>query len=83
MQAASYRFQALLYTVALERYLVQRLGSTYRRAEHLGDAWYLFIRATGLHLPDGTPCGIWRHRFSDALLDVVQGELSRTQERAA
>ena len=83
MQAASYRFQALLYTVALERYLVQRLGSTYRRAEHLGDAWYLFIRATGLHLPDGTPCGIWRHRFSDALLDVVQGELSRNQERAA
>ena len=75
MQRNGYRFQALLYVVALERYLRERLGTSYRRAQHLGDAWYLFIRATGLSLPDGTPCGVWRHRFDDALLDAAQAVL--------
>ena len=72
MLATGYRFQALLYTVAVERYLRERLGDAYRRSEHLGDGWYLFIRAVGLQLPDGTPCGVWRHRFDDGLLDAVQ-----------
>lgn len=76
MDATSYRFQALLYTVALERYLKWRLGTDYVRAQHLGDVWYLFVRAVGLRLPDGTACGVWQHRFDDALLDAMQEGLA-------
>ena len=83
MDAAHYRFQALLYTVALERYLQTRLGASYERSRHLGDCWYLFIRAVGLTLPDGSPCGIWRHRFSDMLLDAVQQVFSSRHEEVA
>lgn len=70
MQRSHYRFQALLYTVALERYLRQRLAD-YRRERHLGDSWYLFVRAVGLD----ADAGIWRHRFADALVDAVQTAL--------
>ena len=83
MRATGYRLQALLYTVAVERHLRERLGSTYRRDVHLGDCWYLFIRAVGLRLPDGTACGVWRHRFGDALLDAVQSALGSRMEEAA
>lgn len=76
MDATSYRFQALLYTVALERYLKWRLGDAYVRAQHLGDSWYLFVRAVGLRLPDGTACGVWHHRFDDDLLDAMQEGLA-------
>jgi exodeoxyribonuclease V beta subunit len=67
MQDNHYRFQALLYCVALDRYLRQRLGAAYRRGAHLGECFYLFIRAAGL----GMGAGVWRHRFPDALLDEV------------
>jgi len=83
MDAAGYRFQALLYTVAVERYLRERLGAQYHRATHLGDCWYLFIRAVGLRLPDGTPCGVWHHRFEDGLLDAVQQVFGLNVQEAA
>jgi exodeoxyribonuclease V beta subunit len=67
MRGANYRFQALLYAVALDRYLRQRLGQAYRRSEQLGECFYLFIRGAGL----GPGAGIWRHRFADRLLDAV------------
>lgn len=75
MRTTGYRLQALLYVVAVERYLRERLGSAYQRSTHLGDCWYLFVRAVGLTSPDGQPCGVWRYRFDDALLDTVQSEL--------
>ena len=83
MLATGYRLQALLYTIAVERYLRERLDHGYRRAQHLGDCWYLFIRAVGLRLPDGTPCGVWHHRFDDGLLDAVQGVLGLQLKEAA
>ncbi len=83
MSQAGYRFQALLYAVAVERYLRERLGPDYQRARHLGDCWYLYIRAAGLTLPDGTRCGVWRHRFDDALLDAVQNVLATRSQEAA
>lgn len=83
MAASGYRLQALLYTLALERYLRERLGAGYQRARDLGDCWYLFIRAVGLRLPDGTPCGVWRHRFDDALLDAAQAVLGLTLQEVA
>jgi len=71
MDAHHYRFQALLYTVALDRLLRQRLP-VYRRETHLGEAIYLFVRAVGL-APDA---GVWRQRFAEALLDAVDGVLA-------
>ncbi|MGY3041085.1 exodeoxyribonuclease V beta subunit [Rhodanobacter sp. TND4EL1] len=67
MDASHYRFQALLYTVAVDRYLHQRLGAGYQRDRQLGACIYLFIRAAGL----GPDVGIWRHRFPGDLLDAV------------
>ncbi|HET9033323.1 MAG TPA: UvrD-helicase domain-containing protein [Dokdonella sp.] len=67
MDASNYRFQALLYCVALDRYLAQRIGHSYDRASQLGECFYLFVRAVGL----GKDAGIWRHRFPDALLAAV------------
>lgn len=61
-----YPFQALLYTLALERYLRQRLRD-YQRARHLGHTIYLFVRAAGL----APQAGIWARRFDDRLLDAV------------
>ncbi|MEO7072839.1 MAG: UvrD-helicase domain-containing protein [Rhodanobacter sp.] len=71
MDENHYRFQALIYTVAADRYLRQRIGARYRR-EQLGQCVYLFVRAAGL----ATDTGIWRHRFADALLDAVDAVLT-------
>ncbi|MCQ4164324.1 UvrD-helicase domain-containing protein [Tahibacter harae] len=78
MQEHHYGFQALLYTVAVERYLRQRLPG-YRRAQHLGEAIYLFVRASGLDAASG----IWRHRFDGALLDAVDHALGAPRRGAA
>ncbi len=70
MTDSHYRFQALLYTIAVDRYLRQRVPG-YRRSEHLGEAIYLFVRATGI-APDVAPhAGLWVHRFDEGLLDAV------------
>ena len=71
MDAHHYRFQALLYTVALDRMLRQRLPG-YVRGHHLGEAIYLFVRAVGL----APEAGVWRHRFDDALIEAVDNVLA-------
>ena len=73
-----YGFQALIYTIALERHLRLRVRN-YQRDRHLGDAWYLFVRAVGL----APGAGVWRHRFSDALLDAVDAALPGMAMEAA
>jgi exodeoxyribonuclease V beta subunit len=78
MDAHQYRFQALLYTVALDRMLRQRLPD-YRRERHLGEAIYLFVRGVGL----AADAGIWRHRFDPALIDAVDAVLAGTTEVVA
>jgi exodeoxyribonuclease V beta subunit len=72
-----YRFQALLYTVALDRYLRQRLRG-YRREAQLGEAIYLFVRAAGL----APGAGVWSHRFDDALLAEVDDVLAGRRAEA-
>lgn len=80
MDEHHYRFQALLYTVAVDRYLRQRLRGDYRREEHLGECFYLFVRAAGL----APGAGVWRHRFDDGLLDAVAGVFAgATKDQAA
>ena len=50
MTHSNYPLQALLYSVALHRYLRWRLGVAYRPHEHLGGIAYLFLR--GMAGPD-------------------------------
>ncbi|WP_229792336.1 UvrD-helicase domain-containing protein [Cognatilysobacter bugurensis] len=74
MDAHHYRFQALLYTVAVDRYLRGRLAR-YDRAMHLGEAIYVFVRAAGL----APGAGMWTQRFDDALLAAVDRVLGAAE----
>lgn len=76
MRHHCYELQALFYTVAVERLLRQRVPG-YQRDQHLGDTIYLFVRAAGL----APGAGVWRHRFSDPLLDAVDAILAGRAER--
>ncbi|MDI3262151.1 MAG: UvrD-helicase domain-containing protein [Fulvimonas sp.] len=77
MDAHHYRFQALLYTLALDRYLRRRVPR-YARSQRLGEAVYLFVRAAGL----APRAGLWRQRFDEALLDAVDRALGAPAEAA-
>ena len=72
MDHSQYRFQALLYTLALDRYLRQRLGDAYAREQQLGECVYLFLRAAGL----APGAGVWRQRFSSGLIEDAQAALA-------
>ncbi|HEX4480449.1 MAG TPA: UvrD-helicase domain-containing protein [Rudaea sp.] len=61
-----YALQALLYTVALHRYLRGRLDG-YSPERHLGDSWYLFVRAIGI-VPGA---GVWRRRWPVGLIEAI------------
>ena len=50
MEHSRYPLQALLYSIALHRYLRWRLGSAYDPDKHLGGTTYLFVR--GMVGPD-------------------------------
>jgi exodeoxyribonuclease V beta subunit len=63
MAAHNYDLQALLYSVALHRYLRQRLDG-YTHERHLGESWYLFLRAVGLQ----RGLGVCRRRWPPALI---------------
>ena len=73
MMGAHYPLQALLYSVALHRFLGWRLPG-YRPEVHLGGIRYLFVR--GMSGPDtpvvgGTPCGVFAWRPSAALVSEL------------
>jgi exodeoxyribonuclease V beta subunit len=79
MQRAHYVLQAVLYTVALHRYLRWRLPG-YRPADHLAGVGYLFVRGmTGAQTPvvDGSPCGVFTWRPSAALVQDLSDVLDR------
>ena len=81
-----YPLQALLYTVALHRYLRQRMDG-YTAERHLGDSWYLFVRAIGLEPAERPGLGVWHHRWPTALIkaldDAFAGTISTAQGAAA
>lgn len=79
MDVHHYRLQALLYTVALHRYLRTRLGDAYQPSEHLGDPVYLFLRAAGL----APGAGAWTQPFSPKLIASVDAALAGKPEVAA
>ena len=77
MRAHGYELQALLYAVALQRLLRQRIAD-YDPARHFGGVYYLFVRGVrpGWRAADGSPAGVWFDRPNartlariDALLD--------------
>jgi exodeoxyribonuclease V beta subunit len=77
MRRHHYALQALLYTIALHRYLRWRLPG-YDADRHLAGVVYLFVRGmTGAGGPtvDGTPCGVFGWRppagFAPALSDAL------------
>jgi len=70
MQRMHYPLQALIYMVALHRYLRWRLRG-YVPDVHLGGALYLFLRGmSGPETPlvDGAPCGVFSWRPPAALV---------------
>lgn len=72
MQAAvrhhRYDLQYLIYTLALHRFLGQRLpGYDYRT--HFGGVYYLFLRGMRPHLGPG--CGIWYERPAPRLITAL------------
>jgi exodeoxyribonuclease V beta subunit len=73
MVAAHYPLQALLYTVALHRYLRWRLP-TYHPERHLAGVLYLFVRGmVGGATPvvDGQPCGVFAWQPPPALVESL------------
>lgn len=56
MQAHRYDLQYLIYTVALHRYLRQRLPD-YDYPQHFGGVYYLFVR--GMHPESGPDAGVY------------------------
>ena len=77
MRAHHYGLQALIYTVALHRYLGRRIDD-YDPQRHLGESWYLFVRAIGL----GADAGVWRRRFPPALIGAVDALFDGAQVSA-
>jgi exodeoxyribonuclease V beta subunit len=76
MAAQGYHLQHLLYSVALDRLLAQRMAG-YERGRHYGGVAYLFVRGLrpGWVQPDGTPAGLYFHRPADEALDRLSALL--------
>ncbi len=73
-----YDLQALLYTVALHRYLRQRLDG-YAPDRHLGESWYLFLRGVGLE----PGLGVCRRHWSPALIEALDAVFAGAEVFAA
>ena len=83
MAHSHYPLQALLYSVAVHRYLRWRLGDAYDPARHLGGVAYLFVRGmVGADTPtvDGVPHGVFSWRPPAATI-VELDELFRPEAR--
>ena len=79
MERGHYGLQALLYTVALHRYLRWRLPD-YDAERNLGGVLYLFLRGmTGAEMPvvDGRPCGVFAWQPAKALVEALSDVLDR------
>lgn len=78
MSVVHYPLQAMLYTVALHRYLSWRQPG-YDPDVHLGGSLYLFVRGmSGPDTPvvDGMPCGVFAWRPSSRIVVAVSDLLA-------
>ncbi|MBA3372163.1 MAG: UvrD-helicase domain-containing protein [Euzebyaceae bacterium] len=79
MQRAHYPLQALLYSVALHRYLRWRLPG-YSPERNLGGVLYLFLRGmAGAETPrvESQPCGVFAWQPPAALVEALSDLLDR------
>jgi exodeoxyribonuclease V beta subunit len=75
-----YQLQAHLYTVAVDRFLRQRIqGFSY--AQDFGGFVYLFLR--GFDAAGQTGCGVYFHRPKEAVVAALSAALAGKQEVAA
>ena len=77
MQDSHYGLQALLYTVALHRYLRWRLAD-YDPDRHLAGVLYLFVRGMGgadTPVVDGERCGVFTWQPSGTLVGALSDVL--------
>ncbi len=84
MIGAHYPLQALLYSVALHRYLRWRQPD-YRPDDHLGGVLYLFLRGmAGPDTPevDGIPCGVFSWQPPPAMIIELSDLLDRGRSRS-
>ena len=73
MSRSSYPLQALVYSVALHRFLRWRQPG-YRFDEHFGGVLYLYLRGmcgAGTPVADGQPYGVFAWKPSEALVEAV------------
>jgi exodeoxyribonuclease V beta subunit len=89
MAESDYPLQAMLYCVALHRFLRWRQPG-YDPATHIGGVLYLFVRGMAgpaTPLVDGRPCGVFGWRppagLITALSDLLDGELDATTSGGA
>ena len=73
MSREAYDLQYLVYTVALHRYLAQRVAG-YEYARHFGGVFYLFVR--GMDPARGADCGVFRDRPSPSLVAALDRYLA-------
>jgi len=83
MDAQGYHLQALLYALALHRYLQQRLAH-YQFERHFGGALYLFVRGVrpDWASADGAPAGVYAHRPTLQTLDLLSALLAQSRQAA-
>ncbi len=76
MSAQGYHLQLLLYTLALHRWLQQRLPG-YDYDTHMGPGLYLFVRGVrpGWRSDAGAPCGVHAWRPPLALVEALAAVL--------
>ena len=75
MDSHQYPLQALIYTLALHRWLATRMAE-YRYEQHFGGVYYLFLRALHPEHPPGTGMVFLRPEAAliMALDDCLRGE---------
>ncbi len=64
-----YDAQLVIYTLALHRFLKQKLGERYSYQTHIGGGLYLFLR--GMHPTYGSETGIIRLKPEQALIEAL------------
>ncbi|MCR6664109.1 MAG: exodeoxyribonuclease V subunit beta [Luteimonas sp.] len=81
MAHSEYHLQALIYTLALHRWLRFRLGDGYDYARDFGGIRYLFCR--GLEPHGDTARGVFAHRFAPELVHALDALFSGQAQGAA
>jgi exodeoxyribonuclease V beta subunit len=75
-----YDLQYLLYTLAIHRFLGQRLPD-YRYSQHMGGVYYLFLR--GMQPPSGPDCGVYFDLPDRSLIEALDREVFRAPREEA